>query len=566
MRSLNITQLLIVLLVAGFACTSGAVNIGPDDRQVSETGPAGTTASDAVTPAIAYDSVNQRYLTVWSADETDGNFLIYGQLLSGASGSNIGNAFAISSAGLPGTDNRQPAVAFDEVRQKYLVIWSSDAPTPGAYEIVGQAVSADGQLIGSVHRYSDMGTGDSDATFDAVTPDLAWHRLLDSFVVVWAGDDDTGDLGDGRFEIYGQLVDCATGSEYGANDFRISYAGADVNGNDATNPSIAATSYSGRWFVAFEGDILDNGIHDPEIFMYGGSADIPDMGATQLSLMGGGYTDELSARNPDLAWVPSSGELICVWDGDNGGGTRRAIYGQRALPDGTTIGSMLSLSNSVAPLTGTLREAIEPAIAVNPVTDAWFVTWRGDLDDGIVRYDHEIWGSRFNDVGNPLDAFSFTLSNMDPTLSPIAGAGAPAVAINGVHGYKLVVWSGDLDSTTGGEHEIFAQSWADNALSAVNDSPIQNVFRLYGAAPNPFNPSTTISFDLPAAEPVSLHIYDVAGHLVRTLLAKSQGKAGHNDVIWNGQDDAGRKSATGVYLYRLETTSWNDQGRMTLVK
>ncbi len=566
MPSLEISQLIIVLLVASFACTSGALNIGPDDRQVSETGLVGTTESDAVTPALVYDSVNQRYLTVWSADETDGNFVIYGQLLTGASGGNIGTTFEISPVGLAGTDNRQPAIAFDVSREQYLVIWSSDATNPGAYEIVGQYVSADGILIGSVQRYSDMGAGDSDAQFDAVTPDLAWHPGLDSYVVVWAGDDDTGSLSDGRFELYGQLVDGATGAEHGANDFRISYAGPDGDSNDATNPSIAVTSDPQRWFVAFEGDIVDNGIHDPEIFMYGGSGDIPDPAAAMLSMMGGGYMDELSARNPDLAWVPSSGELICVWDGDNGAGSPRAIYGQRLLPDGTIVGSMIPFSNSVAPVSGTLREAIEPSIAINPVTDAWFITWRGDLDDGLIHYDHEIWGCRFNDIGMPLDIFSYTLSDMDPTLGPIAGAGKPAVAINGIHGYKLVVWSGDLDSTSGGEHEIFAQGWVDDDFSGVNDPQTQSAFRLYGAAPNPFNPSTTISFDLPVAEPVSLHIYDAAGRLVRTLLNRSQGQVGRNQVTWNGKDDAGRQSATGVYLYRVETTSKHGMGRMTLVK
>jgi FlgD Ig-like domain len=562
MRALISCRILLVVVVLAATSSYGA-NLGPDDRQVSFTGPPGTVATDAVTPAVAFDSINQRYLTVWSADENDGDFQVYGQLLSGASGASISPAFVIGATLQAGTDNRQPAVAFDDIHQHYLVVWSSDAASPGAYEILGQLISVEGQLVGPTQRYSDMGTNDTDAAFDAVTPDLAWHPGLNSFVVVWAGDDDTGGLVDGRFEIYGQLVLGSNGAETGTNDFRISYAGPNANGNDATNPAVAVTSDPTRWFVAFEGDVVDNGIHEPEIFIYGGSSDVPDASAFAVSLMGGDYFDTLTARNPDLAWAESSGELVCVWDGQNAAGESRAIYGQRALPDGTLAGGLLSLSAWTAPM---LREAIEPTIAVNPVTDAWFIAWRGDLDDGIAHYDHEIWASRFNDVGNPIDANAFTLSNMDPALGPVAGAGAPALAINATHGYKLVLWSGDLDSTPGGEHEIFVQGWADNTVSAVDDTPIATAFRLHGAVPNPFNPSTTIAFDLPAAAPVSLRIYDTAGRLVRTLLDGTPSLAGRNNVVWNGQDDTGRRTASGVYLYRLETHKQSDMGRMTLVK
>ena len=69
MRALNTPRLLLVLFVVCAACAAFAANIGQDDRQVSTTGAIGTTASDAFSPAVAFDDVNQRYLMVWSADE-----------------------------------------------------------------------------------------------------------------------------------------------------------------------------------------------------------------------------------------------------------------------------------------------------------------------------------------------------------------------------------------------------------------------------------------------------------------------------------------------------------------
>ena len=90
MRALKPSRILLVALLIGGACAVLAANIGPDDQQVSFTGPPGTVETDAVSPAVAFDPLNQRYLMVWSADETDGEFRILGQLLTGAAGAAIG--------------------------------------------------------------------------------------------------------------------------------------------------------------------------------------------------------------------------------------------------------------------------------------------------------------------------------------------------------------------------------------------------------------------------------------------------------------------------------------------
>ena len=566
MHTPKLPHLLITALLIGGSCVAVAANLGPDDRQVSFTGAPGTNETDAVSPVLAFDSVNQRYLLVWSADEADGDFLIHGQLLSGAAGAPVAPAFAISAAGPSGTDHRQPTVVFSPQFNHYLVVWASDVLNTGANEIMGQLVGTDGQLVGPMRRYSDMGSVDTDTAFDAVTPDLAWHPFLEVFTVVWAADDDLGDLSDGRFEVYGQLVEGETGAETGANDFRITYSLADTYGNDVLEPSVAVHPGSDRWFVAFEGDIQDDSIHEPEIWMYGCTGDIPDGAAVGLSLTGANFFDDLSAHNPDLAWIPSSGELVCVWDAEDDGSYPQGIYGRRIDPDGTLLDPLLEFSAGAGTPFGDLREATHPVITVDPLSDEWFVAWRGDLNDGLAHFDHEVWARRFNDVGSPVDPAAFQLSGMDPSLGPVAGAGAPAVAINGTHGYKLIAWSGDLDSTPGDEHEIFVQAWSDNGTSPVDETPGAIAFGLHGAAPNPFNPSTTIAFDLPAAAPVSLTIYDASGRLVRKLLNSGPGLAGRNEAVWNGRDDTGRQVSSGVYLYRLETTGHSGRGRMTLVK
>ena len=60
MRTLKPIRFLLVSLVLGAACLAWAVNLGPNDRQVSITGPAGSIESDAVSPAIAFDPSARR--------------------------------------------------------------------------------------------------------------------------------------------------------------------------------------------------------------------------------------------------------------------------------------------------------------------------------------------------------------------------------------------------------------------------------------------------------------------------------------------------------------------------
>ena len=90
-------------------------------------------------------------------------------------------------------------------------------------------------------------------------------------------------------------------------------------------------------------------------------------------------------------------------------------------------------------------------------------------------------------------------------------------------------------------------------------------YALYAAAPNPFNPSTTIRFELPATERVTLTIYDANGRLVRTLVSETMSHGPHS-VDWNGTDNAGRSVGSGVYFYRLETGRYTDSSKMVLLK
>lgn len=102
--------------------------------------------------------------------------------------------------------------------------------------------------------------------------------------------------------------------------------------------------------------------------------------------------------------------------------------------------------------------------------------------------------------------------------------------------------------------------------TAVGNPSTPNAFALHSNVPNPFNPQTTISYDIPASGGnVSISIYDVAGRLVRELVSEHRG-AGTWSVQWNGDDAHGGRVASGVYFYRMRAGSFVDTRKMVLLK
>ena len=83
--------------------------------------------------------------------------------------------------------------------------------------------------------------------------------------------------------------------------------------------------------------------------------------------------------------------------------------------------------------------------------------------------------------------------------------------------------------------------------------------------PNPFNPRTTIRFHVDVEGPVELAVFDLAGQRIRRLVDAEHG-AGSHMVTWDGRDDHGRDVASGVYLYRLRTSTMSVSRPLTLLK
>jgi flagellar hook assembly protein FlgD len=90
-------------------------------------------------------------------------------------------------------------------------------------------------------------------------------------------------------------------------------------------------------------------------------------------------------------------------------------------------------------------------------------------------------------------------------------------------------------------------------------------FALHTNFPNPFNPATTISFDVPMTATIDLQVFDLNGHLVRTLLHEER-EPGRHRLVWDGKNANGEGSASGIYLVRLKSGDFVKTIRATLMK
>jgi hypothetical protein len=125
----------------------------------------------------------------------------------------------------------------------------------------------------------------------------------------------------------------------------------------------------------------------------------------------------------------------------------------------------------------------------------------------------------------------------------------------GDHAFEGIEWSG--------MGAVIDFNEVARITTAAESIPVQNDLRQN--FPNPFNPTTTIAYDLASSEDVTLAIFDVQGKRVRELVNGNQ-PAGRYRVDWDGRDAGGQQVASGVYFYRLVAGTYTNTRKMVLLK
>jgi hypothetical protein len=94
---------------------------------------------------------------------------------------------------------------------------------------------------------------------------------------------------------------------------------------------------------------------------------------------------------------------------------------------------------------------------------------------------------------------------------------------------------------------------------------LPTVFRLVQNAPNPFNPKTTVAYNVPRESEVTIRVYDVAGRRVRTLV-DGVVEPGRHVAVWDGLNESGEAVGSGIYFCTMEAPDFHDSRKMTLLK
>jgi len=157
------------------------------------------------------------------------------------------------------------------------------------------------------------------------------------------------------------------------------------------------------------------------------------------------------------------------------------------------------------------------------------------------------------------------------TWEELAVSGSPPAARDG--GAAAYVAAEDRVIVFGGAavEGLFNDVWsledlAPDAPTLVESAGIlPSGFVLHQNHPNPFNPSTTIPYDLPQATQVALKVYDLLGQKVRTLVQQTQGPGPHS-VVWDGKDDQENQVGSGAYLYRLQAGPFVATRKLSLIR
>ncbi len=453
-------------------------------QRISSMGADGDVASGGFAPVVAHDPASDRYLVVWYGDTgeaplVDDELEIWAQLLTD-DGAPVGEAQRVSSMGPDGSadyDALDPAVAFDAVTGEYLVVWHGDTDAGDLVdeelEVWARRVGVDDVPVGGAVRVSAMGP-DGDPAYSASEAAVAADPA-GGWVVVWSGDTDDGDLVDDEFEIWSRRVG-ADGTVAPVTD-RVSLMGPDGDAAyQAFEPAIAADPVGGGFVTVWSGDTdeSDRVDEEREVWARPLSASGNVAGAARVvSSMGPDGDPTYGAVFPDVAVAPD-GSAMVVWHGDSDEGAlvddELEVWAQPITAVGATVGEAVRISE-MGPDGDPAYHALRPAIAHNPQSGEYLVTWNGDTDDGdLVDDEFEVWARR---VGpDALPAAQFRVSEMGPDGDVAYASSTADIAHGPADNELLVVWWGD---TVGGglvdnEAEVFGQFLAQaSAPSAPRD-------------------------------------------------------------------------------------------------
>ena len=526
-------------------------------------------------PSIATDPCGN-FVILWQ-DYRLGTYDIYAQRYN-SYGNSLGYNFKVSHD-VATTHQHEPAIAVNGSK-KFIVTWEDRRN--GNADIYARRYDPSGNPLSSDFKVND----DAKST-DHFLPDIGMDAS-GNFVIIWT------DTRNGNHDIYAQRYD-SSGSPLDSN-FKVN-----VNSNSTFQWVTAiAMDSSGAFVIAWEDD--HNG--DPDIYFQRYSSSGTPLDSNFKANDDAGSREQLF---PDIA-IHGSGDFVITWHDYRSGNPD--IYGQSYNSSGQALGSNFKVNDDAG-----FASQYYPAVVMDDLGN-FTITWQ-DYRNG----KYAIYAQRYDPYGNPLGS-NFKVSDDYGTDSQFY----PNIASDS-YGNFVIVWqdfrNGIFNSDiyaqrydasgnpVGGnylvpntQYAFFHQedpavaannsfiyfTWADNRRAKGLDVYAKIVdwnwtkvreeqetshpdsFELSNNYPNPFNPTTTISFSLKAkaselSQPIhtTLTICNILGQKVRTLVNDKR-LPGVYKVVWDGKDSSGHEVASGIYFYQLKTKNFISSKKMVLLR
>ena len=173
-------------------------------------------------------------------------------------------------------------------------------------------------------------------------------------------------------------------------------------------------------------------------------------------------------------------------------------------------------------------------------------------------------------------------SNETSYIGNIDSSGLPRYQSWSLDNSKIAIFKGRgssipgsikiFDTITGNDTTLVDSTWSpifwvgetDEQVSII-DETLPITYNLYNAYPNPFNPVTTLHYNLPEGSYVDIIVYDILGKVVNNLVDGNQ-SSGYKSVQWNATNNAGQPVSAGLYLYTIQAGDFRQTKKMVLLK
>lgn len=541
-----VRNLAFALLTLATAATAAFTPIGPNVQLFGSSDP----LIDIHAPALAVNTQDDHALYFWHRDEGTGAYGLFFAVTDLSPTPTLVAAQQTVDATIGTTRNVE--AAYDPTTGRTLIVWEqTDDPSIGAFEIWGRLIESDYSFFGTPFRISEMGSDPTDTAFDAGMPDVAVNTLDGEFVVVWHGDDDAAGGVDGDFRIYARRIG-ADRTLYGTG--RDVIARSDALG-DRLDPVVVFDDFRGEFVVAYAaGTVIALSRLELDGSLVGGSPNEELVGANIVD-------GTVVQRNAALAFDQRRKRVLVVWDELTLTGV--SLVASRLVdPDQSPTAQPVVVVSSSS--TNSLFVARDPVAVYSLPADRFVVAWSGSVFTNPNVGEKEISAADLAPDGSVSLGSSAAISVTGPANESDYEAVTPTLAASQASESVLCAWSSSADVP--GAFGFWSQFLDVDALTAVSTPEDRRPEALaLRAAPNPFNPQTTISFALPRDGRTKITIHDARGKRVRTLVDASL-DAGDHRRTWNGTDDGGRSVGSGVYFARIVHEGETLRRKLTLVK